>query len=60
MSEDVLESVRKLERVDVAETELDMRVDHELGQPQNLTTEMKGISETRLFTLLGGEGPARR
>jgi pyrimidine operon attenuation protein/uracil phosphoribosyltransferase len=58
VTEDVLESVRKLEGVDVTETELDMRVDNELSQPQNLTTEMESVSETRLLAFLRGEGSA--
>ncbi len=34
-----------------------MRVDDELRQPEDLTTQMEGISETRLLPLLGGERP---
>ena len=32
-----------------------MAVHHELGQTKNFATEMEGIAETRLLTLLRGE-----
>jgi hypothetical protein len=52
----VLESVRKPEGVDITETELDICIDDELSQPQNLTTELESVSETRLLGFLHGEG----
>lgn len=54
---DVLQRVRELERVDVAESELHVRVDDELRQPEDLTAQMEGVSETGLLTLLRGERP---
>ena len=54
MGEDVLNGICKLERIDVAESELHMGVNNQLGQPQDLATEMEGIAETRLLPLLGG------
>ena len=32
-----------------------MGVDHQLGQSEDLATEMEGITEARLLSLLGGE-----
>ena len=52
MREDVLQSVCELKGVDVAKAILDVRVDHQLGQPQNLATQMEGVTETRLLSLL--------
>jgi len=34
---------------------LDVRVHHELGQPQDLSAEVEGVAEARLLALLGGE-----
>lgn len=55
MSERELKSVGELERVDVAEAVLDVRVDDELGETEDLATEVEGVSEARLFALLGRE-----
>lgn len=52
MRENVLQSISKLESIDIPKSELDMCIDDELGETQDLTTEMECISETRLFTLL--------
>lgn len=53
--EDVLEAVGELEGVDVAEAEVDVGVDDELREPEDLATQMEGVTETRLLALLGGE-----
>ena len=45
VSEDVLQRIGQLERVDVAETELDVCVDDELRQTKDLTAQMEGVSE---------------
>eukprot|EP01137_Pigoraptor_chileana_P034039 Opistho-2@25961 len=55
VTENVLESVRQLEGVDVAQPILHVRVHNELGHPKNLSAEVKGVAETRLLTLLGRE-----
>ena len=33
-----------------------MRVHNKLGHSQDLTTQMEGVTESTLFSLLGGEG----
>ena len=33
-----------------------MRVDDELGEPEDLTAEMEGVAETGLLSLFGGQG----
>jgi hypothetical protein len=53
VSKDVLECVCELEGVDVAETVLNVGVDHELRETKDFTTQMEGVSETRLLALLG-------
>lgn len=50
-----LQAVGELERVDVAEAVLDVRVDDELGQAQDLAAQMERVSEAGLFALLGCE-----
>lgn len=55
VSERELKSVGELERVDVAEAVLDVRVDDELGEAEDLATEVEGVSEARLLALLGRE-----
>ena len=49
---DVLDSIGELEGIDVAQTELDMSIDDELGETEDFTTKMERVSETRLLTLL--------
>jgi hypothetical protein len=53
VSKDVLECVCELEGVDVAEAVLDVGVDNELRETKDFTTQMEGVSETRLLALLG-------
>ena len=53
MREDVLERISQLECVDVAQTELDMRIHDKFRQAKDLTTQMERVSETGLFALLG-------
>jgi hypothetical protein len=55
MSKDVLEAICKLEGIDVAQSELDVGIDNELGEAEDLATQMEGVTETRLLALLGGE-----
>ena len=52
MSKDILQGVRELEGIHIAETELHMSIDDELGKTKNFSTEMERISETRLLPLL--------
>ena len=59
MSKNVLQCVRKLERIDIAETVLNVSIDNEFRETQDLSTQMKRVSETRLLTLLGGQCPGR-
>jgi hypothetical protein len=37
VGEDILKCIGKLKRIDVSETELNMSVDNELGEPQNFS-----------------------
>ena len=46
MCEDVLESIGELERVDIAQAELDIGVDDKLCQAQDLATQVECVSET--------------
>lgn len=60
MREDVLKSIGQLESIDVAETVLHVRIDDKLCETQDLTTQVEGVSETRLLTLLRSQSPMRR
>mmetsp|Transcript_42648 Transcript_42648/g.166462 ORF Transcript_42648/g.166462 Transcript_42648/m.166462 type:complete len:242 (-) Transcript_42648:1814-2539(-) len=55
MRERVLKTIRKLESIHVAQTVLDVAVNDQLGQPQDLATQMEGVSKPRLLSLLGGQ-----
>lgn len=55
VGEHELKTIGELEGVDVAETVLDMRIDDELGEAEDLATEVEGVSEAGLFALFGGE-----
>lgn len=55
VGEGELETVGELEGVDVAEAVLDVRVDDELGEAEDLATEVEGVSEAGLLALLGRE-----
>ena len=57
MRKDVLQRICKLESIDISKTELHMSIDNELGEPKNLSTQVKRVSETRLLTLLCSQGP---
>mmetsp|Transcript_3491 Transcript_3491/g.11579 ORF Transcript_3491/g.11579 Transcript_3491/m.11579 type:complete len:907 (-) Transcript_3491:778-3498(-) len=52
---DVLQPVRQLVRVHVAEPVLHVRVDDKLGEAEDLAAEVEGVAEARLLALLGGE-----
>ena len=47
-----LQSIGELECVDVSESVLNVRVDDELGETEDLSTEMEGVSESRLLSFL--------
>lgn len=55
MSEHVLQSIGELERIDIAQSELDVRVDNELRKTKDFSTQMERVSESRLLPLLRGE-----
>ena len=55
VGEQVLQSIRKLESIDVSKSELDVRVDDELGQPQDFSTQVEGVSKSGSLSLLGRE-----
>lgn len=49
----VLQTICKLEGVDVTQAELDVGVDNKLGKTKDLSTQVEGVSESRLLSLLG-------
>ena len=51
--ERVLQSVSQLEGVNVAQPVLDVGVDDQLGQTEDLTAEVEGVSKAALLPLLG-------
>ena len=53
MTEHVLETIGELERIDVTQSELHVGIHNELGQTQDFSDQMEGVSESRLFPLLG-------
>ena len=55
VSEEILQPVRKLESVDVTKSELDVGVDDELGQSQDFSTKVEGVSESGSLSLFGRE-----
>lgn len=59
VSEDVLQGVSQLERVDVAKAELNVSIDDQLGKTEDFAAQMERISEAGLLTLFCGEGSAR-
>jgi hypothetical protein len=56
VSKGVLQTVSKLESVDVSKAVLDVRVDDELGETEDLSTQMERVSEAGLLALLGRKG----
>lgn len=56
VGKNVLQTVSQLECIDVTETILDVRIDDQLGQAKNLTTQVEGVTETRLLSFLGRQG----
>lgn len=57
MSEDVLDSIGKLEGIDISEAVLNVGVDNELCQTKDFSTQVEGVSETRLLPFLRRQGP---
>lgn len=56
MGEHVLQTVCKLESIDVAQSKLDVGVHDKLGESKDLSTQVEGVSESRLLPLLRGKG----
>ena len=56
VGERVLQAVGQLVRIDVAQAELHVGVDHQLGQAQDLAAQVEGVAEAGLLALLGGQG----
>jgi hypothetical protein len=52
MREGVLQAVRELEGVYVAQPELHVAVHHQLGQAQDLAAQMEGVPEAGFLALL--------
>ena len=48
-------TTRNLISVDVSKAILDMRVHNKFSHPQDLTTQMEGVTESTFLSLLGGE-----
>ena len=57
VTKDVLKGVGKLKCINVSKTELDVSVDNKLGQAENFTTQMEGISKAGFLALFGGQRP---
>lgn len=55
MSEDILQSISKLESINVAKPKLNMCINNELGEPQDFATQVEGIPEARLLAFFGCE-----
>lgn len=55
MSEHVLQSIGELERIDIAQSELNVRVDDELRETEDFSTQVERVSESRLLPLLSGK-----
>ena len=55
MRENVLNGIGKLEGINIAKSELDVRIDHELCQAKNFAAQVEGISETRFLAFLGSQ-----
>ena len=55
MGKDVLQSISKLESINVTKTELNIRIDDKLSQTKDFSTKVERISETRLFAFFGGQ-----
>ena len=50
--EGLLQPIRELIRIDISQTILNMRIHNQLGQSQNLMSQMEGITKPRLLPLL--------
>ena len=57
MCEDILQRIRQLERIDIAQTELNVRIHDELRQAKDFTTQVERVSETGLLTFLRRKRP---
>lgn len=55
MTENILQSISKLKGIDIAESELNVRINDKLGEPQDFTTQVESISKARLLALFGCE-----
>lgn len=51
----VLQTICKLEGIHITKSELNVGVDNELGQSQNFSTKMEGVSESGSLSLFGRE-----
>ena len=52
VGKDILQAVRQLEGVHVAQAELHVGVHHQLGQAHDLSAQVEGVAEARLLPLL--------
>ena len=53
MSEHILESISQLEGIHIVQAVLNMSIHDQLGQPEDLTTQMKSVAKSGFFALLG-------
>ena len=60
MSKNILQSIRQLECIDIAEPKLYVGINDKFSKTKNFTAQMECISKTRLLTLLGCERPRQR
>ena len=54
MCKDILDCISELEGVNVPETVLNVGINDELGQAEDLSAQMEGVSETRFLSLFCG------
>ena len=53
MSKHVLQTISQLEGIHIVQAVLHVRIHNQFGQPQNLTAQMEGVTESGFFTLFG-------
>ena len=57
MGEDILDGISELESIDITETVLNVGVNDKLGQTEDFSTQVEGVSETGFLSFLCRQGP---
>ena len=55
MGENIPKTISELKAVHITKSVLDIRIYHQLGQTENLTTQMESIPKSGLLSLFSGE-----